>query len=157
VAVDGSLRMEYNDTEVSQLKVVHVEVPSVPNFMDISMVDQTVCDTGLTLLADDVVETEETEIKKGMMFDTLEHLKYFLMDYAVRFHMPYYVTHCDKNKRYTVLQAWMWLGSMCSEAEKREMEDSKCQATSLLSIFKAEGCACPKHSLVSWSSRCWRC
>jgi hypothetical protein len=43
------------------------------------------------------------EIKKGMVFDTLEHLKYFLMDYAVRFHRPYYVTHCDKNKRYMVL------------------------------------------------------
>jgi hypothetical protein len=55
VAVDGSMRMEYNDAEVSQLKAVHVEVPSIPNFMDISMVDQAVCDTGLTLLADDVV------------------------------------------------------------------------------------------------------
>jgi hypothetical protein len=65
------------------------------------MVDQVVCDIGLTLLADDVVESEETEIKK--VFDTLEHLKYFLMDYAVRFYRPYYVTHCDKNKRYTVL------------------------------------------------------
>jgi hypothetical protein len=95
--------MEYNDAEVSQLKVVHVEVPLVPNFMDISMVDQAVRDTGLTLLADDVVESEEMEIKKGMVIDTLEHLKYFLMDYVVRFHRPYYVTHYDKNKRYTVL------------------------------------------------------
>jgi hypothetical protein len=103
VAVDGSLRMEYNDAKLSQLKVVHVEVPSVPNFMDISMVDQEVCNTGLTLFADDVVESEEMEINKGMVFDTLEHLKYFLMDYAIRFHKPYYVTHCDKNKRYTVL------------------------------------------------------
>jgi hypothetical protein len=31
VPVDGSLRMEYNDVELRQLKVVHVEVPSVPN------------------------------------------------------------------------------------------------------------------------------
>jgi hypothetical protein len=54
-------------------------------------------------LADDVLESEEMEIKKGMVFDTLEHLKYFLMDYAIRFHRPYYVTHYDKNKRYTVL------------------------------------------------------
>jgi hypothetical protein len=79
------------------------------------MVDQDVCDTDLTLLADDVVESEEMEIKKGMMFDTLEHLKYFLMDYAIRFHRPYYVTHYDKNKRYTVLcklgcgwGVWVW-------------------------------------------------
>jgi hypothetical protein len=103
VLVDGSFRIEYNDAELRQLKVVHVEVPSVPNFMDISMVDQVLCDTGLTLLDDEVAESEETEIKKGMVFDTLEHLKYFLMDYAVRFHRPYNVTHCDKNKRYTVL------------------------------------------------------
>ena len=39
--------MEYNDVELRQLKVVHVEVPSVPNFMDISMVDQAICDTGV--------------------------------------------------------------------------------------------------------------
>ena len=80
-----------------------MEVPSVPNFMDISMLDQTICDTGLTLLADEVLDSEEVEIKKGMVFDTLEHLKYFLMDYAVRFRRLYYMSHSDKNKRYTVL------------------------------------------------------
>jgi hypothetical protein len=95
---DGSLRMEYNEEELRQLKAVHVEVPSVPNFMDISMVDQAVCDTGLSLLDESVLE-----IKKGSVFDTLDHLKYFLMDYAVRYHRPYYVSHCEKNKRYTVL------------------------------------------------------
>ena len=40
VLANGSLRMEYNDVELRQLKAIHVEVPSVPNFMDISMVDQ---------------------------------------------------------------------------------------------------------------------
>jgi hypothetical protein len=39
VPADGSLRMEYNDVELRQLKAVHVDVTSVPNFMDISMVD----------------------------------------------------------------------------------------------------------------------
>ena len=58
-----------------------MEVPSVPNFMDISMVDQAICDTGLTLLADEVPDSEEVEIKKGMVFDTSEHLKYFMMDF----------------------------------------------------------------------------
>jgi hypothetical protein len=67
------------------------------------MVDEAVCDTSLTLLDDKVAESEEMEIKKGVLFDTLEQLKYFLMDYAVRFHRPYSVTHCDKEKRYTVL------------------------------------------------------
>jgi hypothetical protein len=71
VLADGSLRMEYNDLELKQLKVVHVEVPSIPNFMDISIVEQAICDTGLTLLADAILEIEEVEIKKGMLFDTL--------------------------------------------------------------------------------------
>jgi hypothetical protein len=66
------------------------------------MVDQAICDTGLSLLAEELPDSEEVEIKKGMVFDTLEHLKYFLMDYVVRFHRPYYVSHSDKNKRYTV-------------------------------------------------------
>ena len=48
--------MEYNDIKLRQLKAVHVEVPSVPNFMDISMVDQAICDIGLTLVADEVLE-----------------------------------------------------------------------------------------------------
>ena len=52
VIADGSLRMEYNDVELRQLKAIHVEVPLVPNFMDISMVDQAICDTSLLLLAD---------------------------------------------------------------------------------------------------------
>ena len=57
----------------------------------------------LGLYPPQVPDSEEVEIKKGMIFDTLEHLKYFLKDYAVRFHRPYYVSHSDKNKRYTVL------------------------------------------------------
>jgi hypothetical protein len=67
------------------------------------MVEEAICGTGLSLLGDEVLDSEEVEIKKGMVFDTLEHLKYFLMDYAICFHRPYYVRHSDKNKRYTVL------------------------------------------------------
>jgi hypothetical protein len=74
VLAGRSLRMEYNDLELKRLKVVHVEVPSIPNFMDISIVEQAICDTGLTLLANEILEIEEVEIKKGMLFDTLEHL-----------------------------------------------------------------------------------
>jgi len=75
----------------------------IPNFMHISMVDEVVCDTSLAILDDEVAESEEVEIKKGMVFETLEQQKYFLMDYAIRFHRPYSVTHCDKEKTYTVL------------------------------------------------------
>jgi len=37
--VDGTLRLEYNNQELRQLKVAHVKVPIVPNFMDISLDD----------------------------------------------------------------------------------------------------------------------
>jgi hypothetical protein len=57
--------MEYNDVELRQLKAVHIEIPSVPNFMDISMVEQAICDTGLTLLANEIADSEEVVIKKG--------------------------------------------------------------------------------------------
>ena len=49
---------------------------SVPNFVDISTVDQAIYDIGLMLLANAVAKSE-MEIKKGIVFDTLEHLKYF--------------------------------------------------------------------------------
>ena len=54
-------------------------------------------------MVNEVPDSEEVEIKKEMVFEMLEHLKYFLMDYVVRFHRPYYVSHSDKNKRYMVL------------------------------------------------------
>jgi hypothetical protein len=92
VLADGSLRMEYNDIKLRQLKAVHVEVPSVPNFIDISMANHAICDTNLALLVDEVLDIEEVEIKKGMVFDMLGHLKYFPIDYAIRFHRPYYVS-----------------------------------------------------------------
>jgi hypothetical protein len=102
------------------LMAVHVEVPSVPNCMDISMVDEAVYDTGLSMLEDEVPESEDMEIKIGMVFHTLEHVKYFLQDYVVRVHRPYRVTHCDKAKQYTVLCksrcGWgVWVRKMSNE------------------------------------------
>jgi hypothetical protein len=118
--VDDSLTMELNDAERKMLMAVHVRVPSVPNCMDISMVDEAVCDTGLSMLEDEVLESEDMEIKTGMVFDTLEHVKYFLQDYAVRVHRPYHVTHYDKAKRYMILCksrcGWgVWVRKMSNE------------------------------------------
>ena len=48
-------------------------------------------------------DSEESEIKKGTIFDTFLELKLFLQDYAVRHHRPYNVGHSDKQKRLTVL------------------------------------------------------
>ena len=70
----GALRLKYNNLELRQLKDVHLNVPSVPNFMDFSLADQEIYDTRLTLFADAVLrESEEVENKKGMIFDSLEH------------------------------------------------------------------------------------
>jgi hypothetical protein len=51
-----------------------VKVPTVPNFMDISLDDQAICDTSLTMLAEAILTSEDKEIKKGIVFDSLEHL-----------------------------------------------------------------------------------
>uniref|UniRef100_K4AJ02 Transposase MuDR plant domain-containing protein n=1 Tax=Setaria italica TaxID=4555 RepID=K4AJ02_SETIT len=41
-------------------------------------------------------------IEKGMRFDSLEELKFFLRDYSVRHHRPYNVVHSSAKMRYTV-------------------------------------------------------
>uniref|UniRef100_K3YKW2 Uncharacterized protein n=1 Tax=Setaria italica TaxID=4555 RepID=K3YKW2_SETIT len=46
---------------------------------------------------------ETPVIKKGMKFNSLEELKFFLADYAVRLHRPFSVVHSDKNLRYNVM------------------------------------------------------
>ena len=126
-----------------------------PNFMDISMVEQAICDTGLSLLPDEVPDSEEVEIKKGMIFDTLEHLKYFLIDYAVRFHRPYHVTHSNKNKRYKVLykngcQWGLWARRQRNEKWKiRNMrQPHTCRSLKLKGV-RAQNTACyPSRRLV---------
>ncbi|CAO2198854.1 unnamed protein product [Urochloa humidicola] len=49
-------------------------------------------------------------IKKGMKFSSLEELKFFLADYAVRVFRPFTVIHSDRNLRYDVIckQGCMW-------------------------------------------------
>jgi hypothetical protein len=36
------VRLEYNNLELKELKDIYMDVPSVPNFMDISLVDQAI-------------------------------------------------------------------------------------------------------------------
>uniref|UniRef100_K3ZC66 SWIM-type domain-containing protein n=1 Tax=Setaria italica TaxID=4555 RepID=K3ZC66_SETIT len=43
-------------------------------------------------------------IKKGMKFNSLEELKFFLADYAVRLHRPFSIVHSNKNLRYNHVQ-----------------------------------------------------
>jgi hypothetical protein len=45
-----------------------------------------------------------------MLFDSLEELKFFLADYAVKHYRPFIVVHSDRNLRYEVMckQGCMW-------------------------------------------------
>jgi hypothetical protein len=81
-----------------QLRSVHVHVPSVPNYMDISMTDKAICDTGLKLARESVYDLNNEIISKGMIFNTLNELKLFLQDYAMKHHKPYTVTHSIKTR-----------------------------------------------------------
>ncbi|CAL5021779.1 unnamed protein product [Urochloa decumbens] len=85
--------------EQRQLQAVHVEVPQVPLFHSIPR--KAYCDSGLRLGS---IEPDSGEdlISKGMIFDSLEELKFFMRDYSVRHHRPYDVVHSSAKLRYTV-------------------------------------------------------
>uniref|UniRef100_K3ZCG9 SWIM-type domain-containing protein n=1 Tax=Setaria italica TaxID=4555 RepID=K3ZCG9_SETIT len=66
---------------------------------DISMVHKAICESSM-VNAEGTSIGESPVIKKGMKFNSLEELKFFLADYAVRLHRPFSVVHSDKNLRY---------------------------------------------------------
>ena len=90
---------QFTSVELRQLKAVHVDVPTVPIFHSVPR--EGYCDSGLRFAS---VEPDSGEqlIEKGMIFDSLEELKFFLSDYSVRHHRPYDVVHSSAKLRYTV-------------------------------------------------------
>ena len=91
------------------LKQVDVHLPSVSNDKDISREDNAICNS--TFISwEGQNESEDLQIQKGMMFDTLQELQFFMADYAVKFHRPFTVVHSDKNLRYDVMckQGCLW-------------------------------------------------
>uniref|UniRef100_K3ZDC5 Transposase MuDR plant domain-containing protein n=3 Tax=Setaria italica TaxID=4555 RepID=K3ZDC5_SETIT len=104
--VEGIRRMDdcfsYTQCELRMLKERDVELPSVPNDKDISMVHKAICESSM-VNAEGTSIGESPVIKKGMKFNSLEELKFFLADYAVRLHRPFSVVHSDKNLRYNVM------------------------------------------------------
>uniref|UniRef100_K3YEK8 Uncharacterized protein n=1 Tax=Setaria italica TaxID=4555 RepID=K3YEK8_SETIT len=88
--VEGIGRMDecfsYTQNELQLLKEHDVELPPVPNDKDISMVHKAICESSM-----------------AMKFNSLEELKFFLVDYAVRLHRPFSVVHSNKNLRYNVM------------------------------------------------------
>uniref|UniRef100_K3YMG6 SWIM-type domain-containing protein n=1 Tax=Setaria italica TaxID=4555 RepID=K3YMG6_SETIT len=85
----GSEDSEFEEDGVNELRLLKerdAELPSVPNDKDIR-----------------IPFSESPVIKKGMKFKSLEELKFFLTDYAVRLHRPFSVVHSNKNLRYNVM------------------------------------------------------
>uniref|UniRef100_K3YCS2 SWIM-type domain-containing protein n=1 Tax=Setaria italica TaxID=4555 RepID=K3YCS2_SETIT len=89
-----NVSMGSEDCELEEDGVVGVE--------DISMVHKAICESSM-VNAEGTSIGESPVIKKGMKFNSLEELKFFLADYAVRLHRPFSVVHSDKNLRYNVM------------------------------------------------------
>ena len=53
---------------------------------------------------------EKEILSKGMIFNTMSEMKFFLQDYVVYHHRPYNVTHSDQDLRYHVIckNGCMW-------------------------------------------------
>ena len=89
------------EQEIRTLKAVHVDVPEVPGYEDISLTKNALCDNGL-ISTEEERDGEKELIKKGMLFDSLDEVKFWFRDYSVRHHRPYDVVHSYANERYTL-------------------------------------------------------
>jgi hypothetical protein len=84
-------------------------LPSVRNDKDLSRIDRAICDSTM-LFTEGIIFTTKPEIHEKMLFDSLDELKFFLADYAVKHYRPFAVVHSDRNLRYEVMckQGCMW-------------------------------------------------
>jgi hypothetical protein len=73
----------YTEEELSALKLKNINLVDAPNYKDISRIDSAVCDSALMLEEGNPRTTEEV-IKKEQLFESLEVVKFFFQDYAVR-------------------------------------------------------------------------
>jgi hypothetical protein len=79
---------------------VHVEISTVSNAKDLSMIHRAICDSNF-FKSESVIDSESPQISKGLKFNSLEELQFFLADYVI---------HSDKRVRYDVLckQGCLW-------------------------------------------------
>jgi hypothetical protein len=84
-------------------------LPFVRNDKDLSRIDRAICDSTM-LFTEGIIFTGKPEIHEKMLFDSLDELKFFLADYAVKHYRPFTVVHSDRNLRYEVVckQGCMW-------------------------------------------------
>jgi hypothetical protein len=91
----------YTDEELRALKLKHITLQDYPNNKDVSQIGSDLCDS-VVVDGEGNPMVQEEVIKKGQMFETLDAVKLFFQDYAVRHHRPYYVAKSNKNVRYII-------------------------------------------------------
>ena len=99
---NAEARFSYTAEELRMMKLAHVEVPAVSNAKDLSRIHRAICDSFI-FESESVIDSDSPEIRKGMKFNSLPELQFFLADYVVRHHRPFNVVHSDKSVRYDVL------------------------------------------------------
>ena len=65
----------YTEQEMRTLKAVHVDVPEMLGYADISLTKKALCDNGL-ISTEEEQDSEKELIKKGMIFDILDEMKF---------------------------------------------------------------------------------
>jgi hypothetical protein len=89
----------YSEEELTTLKVKLINLQDYPNKKDISHIESAICDSAIV---DDEGNSRVREevIKTGQLFETLNNVKFFFQDYAVRHHRSYYVAKSNKDVHY---------------------------------------------------------
>jgi hypothetical protein len=123
-------RLYYTNKELRALKSKHVNLEEYPNHKDISHIVLAVCDS---VLVDDErnPRVRNKVIKKGQLFESLNVIKFFFQDYAVRHHWPFYVAKSNKDVWYIIRYqisscGWgVWLHHTKNEIHQRRVSRVK--------------------------------
>jgi hypothetical protein len=91
----------YIDEELRALKLKHITLQNYLNHKDVSQIRSVLCDSAIV---DDEgnPRVQEKVIKKGQLFETLDAVKLFFQEYAIRHYRSYYVVKSNKNVRYII-------------------------------------------------------
>jgi hypothetical protein len=94
-------RSYYTNEELRVLKLKHVNLQEYPNHKDINHIRSAICDSAIV---DDEGNSRVREevIKKGQLFESLDAVKFFFHDYAIRHHRPFYVIKSNKDVWYII-------------------------------------------------------
>jgi hypothetical protein len=84
------------------LKAKLINLQDYPNNKDISHIESVVCDSAIVDNEGNPRVGEEV-IKTGQLFETLDDVKFFFQDYAVRHHRPYHLAKSNKDVRYIMM------------------------------------------------------